>query len=80
MAGSLEFIKSVEVTTSTSSVDVTDCFSADYDVYKIVWHNISTAGTVHTEIKLRFIDNLGSTISTANYDYAHLLMAPNTTF
>ena len=41
MAGNLEFIKSVEVTTSTSSVDVTNCFSSDYDVYKITTNNFN---------------------------------------
>ena len=34
MATNLEFIKSA-TGTSVTSLDVTDCFSADYDVYKV---------------------------------------------
>jgi len=78
--GNLEFIKSVEVTTSTSSVDVTDCFSANYDVYKITTNDFSTVGTLQTALDLRFLDSGGSVVSASNYDYAYLNMKANTTF
>jgi len=35
MATNLEFIKS-ETGTSVTSLSVTDCFSADYDVYQVL--------------------------------------------
>ena len=78
--GNLEFIKSVEVTTSTSSVDVTNCFSADYDVYKITTNDFSTVGTTQTALDLRFLDSGGSVVSASNYDYAYLNMKAETTF
>ena len=80
MAGNLEFITSVEVTTSTSSVDVTDCFSADYDVYKITTNDFSTVGTTATGLDMRFLDSGGSVVSASNYDYAYLNMKADTTF
>ena len=80
MAGSLEFIKSVEVTTSSSSVDVTDCFSADYDVYKITTNDFSTVGTTNTGLDMRFLDSGGSVVSDSDYDIAYLTMKAETLF
>jgi len=80
VVGNLEFIKSVEVTSSTSSVDVTNCFSANYDVYKITTNDFSTVGTDQTALDFRFLDSGGSVVSASNYDYAYLRMLANTTF
>ena len=77
MATNLQFIKSASGT-SVSSLDVTDCFSADYDVYKIVIDNFQP--TVLGNSSSRFIDSVGSVISSAEYDYAALNMKSNTTF
>ena len=76
----LRLLNETEITSSISSITVNNLFSSDFDIYKIVWNNISTTGTVYTEIKLRFVNSSGSIITTANYDYAHLLMATNTSF
>ena len=72
MAGSLEFIKSVEVTTSVSFVDVTDCFSDVYDVYKITTSGFTTVSTTSTDLDGRLLDSTGTVISSSNYDNAHL--------
>ena len=69
--GNLEFIKSVTAS-SVTSVDITDCFSANYDVYKIIIRGASSTGA--GGIDLRFINSSGTTISTANYDRAGLQM------
>tara|TARA_R100001463_G_scaffold136065_1_gene200549 strand:- start:72 stop:584 length:513 start_codon:yes stop_codon:yes gene_type:complete len=71
MAGSLEFIKSASGT-SVSSLSVTDCFSANYNVYylSMVTNDLSTA----TDNNYRYIDNGGSVISDSSYDYASLFM------
>ena len=37
MATNLQFIKSVEVTSSTSSVDIDNVFTDNYDVYSILF-------------------------------------------
>ena len=80
MAGNLEFIKSVEITSSTSSVDVTDCFSTDYDVYKITTNDFSTVGTDSTQLYARYINSSGSVISASDYDIAYLNLKSNLAF
>ena len=73
MAGSLEFIKSASGT-SVSSLSVTDCFSADYDVYAIASTSQEQTGTATLYSYMRFI-NSGGVVSTSNYDYASLRLA-----
>ena len=80
MAGNLEFIKSETITTSVSSLDVTDVFSADYDVYKIVTNEISTTGTATTGAKIRLINSGGSVVIASDYDYAYLSMTSGSAF
>jgi len=69
MAGNLEFIKSASGT-SVTSLEVTDCFSASYDVYAFAITKVDA--TSDGNIDLRFIDSGGSVISDAEYDYALL--------
>ena len=69
MAGNLEFIKSA-TGTSVTSLEVTDCFSASYDVYAFAITKVDA--TSDGNIDLRFIDSGGSVISDAEYDYANL--------
>ena len=76
MAGSLEFIKSVSGT-SVSSLSVTDCFSANYDVYQITVVESDTSATGWQ--KMNFIDS-GGIDTTANYDFASLELRTYTTF
>ena len=80
MAGSLEFIKSAEITTSVSTFDVTDCFSASYDVYKIVIDQLTTTDVATTDVAYRFIDDTASVISSSNYDWASLNLKANNPF
>ena len=71
MATSLQFIKSASVT-SASTLSVTDCFTSEFDVYKIV----STLHISHADgkdIYIRYINSSGS-IVTADYDVATLMM------
>jgi len=78
MATNLEFIKSASGT-SVSSLSVTDCFSADYDVYYITLTDLDqSASGVATEV--RYLDSGGSQISTANYDTAQLVMRSSSAF
>ncbi len=76
MATNLEFIKQVNGT-SVSSLSVTDCFSADYDVYQITVRQDTAAGN---SVKTQLIDSGGSTITTSNYAYAQYQMRSNTSF
>ena len=70
MAGSLEFIKSASGT-SVSSLDVTDCFSADYDVYYFSLTKVEKVSG-NSFMEIRYLDSGGTVISSAEYDYASL--------
>jgi hypothetical protein len=77
MATELQFIKSASGT-SVSSLSVTDCFSANYDVYMISISKIDKSAIGQT--RLRFIDSGGSVISDAEYDYAELVLTSYAAF
>ena len=70
MAGNLEFIKSASGT-SVSSLSVTDCFSADYDVYYVSLTKVDT--TSDTSVYIQTVDSGGANTG-ANYDMAGLYM------
>jgi len=70
MATNLELINNTSFS-STANIDVTNVFSADYDVYKIIV--VTTSGTNNYIPSLRLIDSGGSVISSG-YDEAHLEM------
>jgi len=69
--GNLEFIKST-TGSSVTSLDVTDCFSAKYDVYQInlVQFDRATAGGAG----IRLLDSGGTVITANEYDFAYLNM------
>jgi len=76
--GNLEFIKSASGT-SVSSLDVTDCFNANYDVYKVVIPNFEiSSGTINYQMRL--LDSSGTVISASEYDNATFLLKSNATF
>ena len=75
--GNLEFIKSASGT-SVSSLSITNCFSAKYDVYKVVGTDFNPSTEINFE--LRYIDSGGSTISTSTYDRAFLNMLSYASF
>ena len=76
----LRLINETSITSGVSTVDITDVFSADFDIYKIVANDLSTVGTLQTDPDLRFINSSGSVISASNYDYAHLIMRTDANF
>jgi len=75
--GNLEFIKSASGT-SVASIQITDCFSAKYDVYQVVIDN-DNAG--NNDLYIRVINDSGTVISTGSkYDYANLELNASTSF
>ena len=75
--GNLEFIKSASGT-SVSSLDVTNCFSADYDVYAFSIDKVDAQAGGY--FNLRFLDSGGTVISASEYDYANLIMLAYSSF
>jgi hypothetical protein len=64
--------------TSVSSISVTDVFTSDFDIYKIVINNVDITGA--TSAFIRLINSSGSEISASNYDRAFLGMFSNQAF
>jgi len=76
MATNLQFIKSASGT-SVSSLDVTDCFSANYDVYKVLINNDNTGNNA---FKIRVINSSDVTKNVSSYDYASLQLNASASF
>jgi hypothetical protein len=76
----LRLINETEITSSVESINITNVFSADFDIYKITITDISTTGTDPTGLDLRFINTSGSVITASNYDDVFLSMKGETTF
>jgi hypothetical protein len=64
--------------TSVATLSVTDVFTSDFDIYKIVIDDFDLTGTPY--LTWRLINSSGSVISTGNYDRAMLQMNSETGF
>ena len=77
MATELQFIKSASAT-SVTAIQITDCFSADYDVYKVV---IDSDNASNADLYTRVINDSGTVISTGSkYDFASLELNAGSSF
>ena len=77
----LRLINKTTISGSQSTTDITDVFSADFDIYKIAISGISTVGTTYTGLEIRMINSSGSVEEGASdYKFAYQLLAPNTSF
>ena len=78
MATNLQFIQSASGT-DVSTLNVTNCFSATYDVYQI-----NIVEYINDDLSdffvMKFIDSGGSVISDSEYDTANLNMRSYTSF
>tara|TARA_R100001079_G_scaffold103029_1_gene68700 strand:- start:101 stop:628 length:528 start_codon:yes stop_codon:yes gene_type:complete len=75
----LRLINETTVSSSVASINVTDVFSADYDIYKIVFDNFFADG--QDLINLSFINSSGSEVrGSSDYAYADLNCQTNASF
>lgn len=65
----LEFIKSFESSTDTSSKNITDMFVAPYEKFVVIIKEMQTSASGRYA-EFRFIDNTDTVKTDANYDYA----------
>ena len=70
----LRLINETSISSSVSSISVTDVFSSDFDIYQITATDISTTGTDYTEVDFRFITSGGSIVTASSYNYGALQM------
>lgn len=68
MATSLQFIKKETLTSEANNLSITNCFSANHDVYKIIITKVDTTAVMN--MRIRFIKSDDSIDSTAKYDSA----------
>ncbi len=78
MATNLQFIKSVSGNIVTS-LNITDCFSADYDVYYLSITKIDQSNN-GTFVYHRLLDSSNVAISDSSYDQAILILSSNGAF
>ena len=76
MATNLQFIKSASGI-DVASLSVTNCFSANYDVYQITVRQDTASGN---GVKTQLIDSGGSVVTSSDYDYALYSMRSGTSF
>lgn len=69
-------IKEVTADGTAATLDITDIFSADYDIYKITSSSHQNSDT-HTGLHIRFIDSGGSVITASDYDYGRVRLMTN---
>ena len=74
----LRLINDTTVSSTVSSTSITDVFTSDFDIYKVVAENIVTSAEAFLE--LRFINSSGSVITASDYDFADLFLKSNTSF
>ncbi len=78
MATNLQFIKSAQSLSTVSSISVTDCFNANYDVYEVYITKIDTTNL--DWIQWTYLDSGGSEVTSSLYDEAVLEMTAFASF
>ena len=80
MSNNLRLLNETTVSSSVSSVTVSDVFTSDFNLYKIVFNGISTAGSTATPLNCRLINSSGSIVTSSEYDYAIMIQKAETTY
>ena len=76
----LRLINETTTTAGVRTVNITDVFSSDFDIYKIVGSNNLANNSTATGFNLRFLNSSDSVISHTGYYYAQQALKGNTTF
>jgi len=77
MSTNLQFVKSTTAAIGVSSLSITDCFSAEYDVYQVTVTTLQTSTSANIDV--RVIDESG-VVTGATYNEAIQVLASNTSF
>jgi len=75
----LRLINETTTTAGVQTVNITDVFSSDFDIYKIVGAVNLANNSTATGFNLRFI-NASDSVITSGYTYAQVGLKGNTTF
>lgn len=77
---SLRLISDTALEDGVSTVSIENCFSADFDIYKITIDNLTHNSGSPAEIYFKFINSSGSVVSASNYDSASRRMPSSSVF
>ena len=75
----LRLINETTVSSSVTSVSITDVFTNDFDIYKIVTSDTVTDFNT-SDLDMRFINSSGSVVSSSDYQYAWLRVRADSSF
>jgi|9_EtaG_2_1085328.scaffolds.fasta_scaffold00093_43 hypothetical protein len=79
MATNLQFIKSVTASSGVSTLDISDCFSAEYDVYELYIPKVDLGSNAYLNVRFLKASD-GSADTTSNYDSAGLMISSISAF
>jgi len=74
----LRLIKETEVISGVSSINITDVFSSDFDIYMVDFSNLLSTSSSYYYI--RCINSSGSVVSTGNDFATHLIRSNGTEY
>jgi hypothetical protein len=80
MSTNLHFIERINVTSSTSALNVDNVFTDAYENYKIFITGMGLVGSTQTALYIRMIDESGVVETATNYDYSFRRYNSGTTF
>ena len=66
----LRFIKRLDLSTSVSSLSLTDCFTTDFNSYKVMFRDFRTASTTAENLYIQYINTAGTKITSSSYNSA----------
>ena len=76
----LRLINETTTIAGVRTINITNVFSSDFDIYKIVGSNNLANNSTATGFNLRFLNSSDSVISNTGYYYAQQGLKGNTTF
>jgi|9_EtaG_2_1085328.scaffolds.fasta_scaffold31848_1 hypothetical protein len=73
---SADFVKTgyVEIGSDAASFDMQNCFTSDYDIYKVVFHGRTTTAT---NARFRFYTGTNTEVTSSSYRYNQWLVTSN---
>lgn len=74
----LRLINKTSATDGVAEINITDVFSADFDIYKITFTDLQTNSGA--DFNMRWINSSGSAITSSEYDRAKYYMGANASF
>ena len=73
----LRLLNETTISSSISSITITDLFTDDFDIYKVI---ITAEAVSVTDANLRLVNSAGSIVTSSQHDSAILILRANSSF